>query len=222
MWSSPVSSSMMGYEIVKSFYQGGHNSHCADIAAKKLKHMFLDQYDRMLDLLKEDGSLEGLIQVVFGPIVDVKQSDVDELLQYGVIYDPGGGRYSAFSPHFETYLQMVERQISLWPLWSETERTLRHLISFTLENTYGEKWLEKIESKQDSIKQLFDACRLAQERETKAFGSRASQELIDFTYPANLFAIIFAEWKQSFQAIFGKDKSYWSQRSELLSKIRIL
>jgi hypothetical protein len=43
--------------------------------------------------------------------------------------------------------------------------------------------------------------------------------LIDFTYPQNLFAILFAEWKV-FQPIFGKDKNYWRQRGDLLAKIR--
>ena len=51
------------------------------------------------------------------------------------------------------------------------------------------------------------------------FGNRASQNLIDFTYPQDLFAIIFAEWN-SFKDTFGRDKPYWDQRAQLLSKIR--
>ena len=43
--------------------------------------------------------------------------------------------------------------------------------------------------------------------------------LIDFTYPNDLFAIIFAEWG-TFEEILGKDKNYWSQRAQLLAKIR--
>ncbi|HXK43942.1 MAG TPA: ATP-binding protein, partial [Anaerolineae bacterium] len=40
-----------------------------------------------------------------------------------------------------------------------------------------------------------------------------------FTYPRDLFDIIFAEW-QIFGDILGKDKNYWDQRAQLLSKIR--
>ncbi len=38
-------------------------------------------------------------------------------------------------------------------------------------------------------------------------------------YPQDLFAIIFAEWN-TFKAFFGRDKSYWDQRAQLLAKIR--
>jgi hypothetical protein len=43
--------------------------------------------------------------------------------------------------------------------------------------------------------------------------------LLDFTYPRDLFDIIFAEWT-IFKNVIGKDKNYWNQRAQLLSKIR--
>jgi hypothetical protein len=45
------------------------------------------------------------------------------------------------------------------------------------------------------------------------------RNLIDFTYPGDLFAIIFAEWN-TLSAIFGRDRAYWDQRAQLLAKIR--
>jgi hypothetical protein len=56
-------------------------------------------------------------------------------------------------------------------------------------------------------------------KEEKSFGSRASRNLIDFTYPHDLFTIIFAEW-HTFKSVFGKDKNHWNQRSQLLARIR--
>lgn len=71
----------------------------------------------------------------------------------------------------------------------------------------------------EQLKPIFEKCREAQEKEEKSFGSRASRNLIDFTYPQDLFAIIFSEWN-TFKAIFGKDKNYWDQRVQLLAKMR--
>ena len=47
----------------------------------------------------------------------------------------------------------------------------------------------------------------------------ASKNLIDFTYPYDLFKIVFAEW-DIFKQIFEKDKQYWEERARLISKIR--
>ncbi|CAD7782256.1 MAG: hypothetical protein KIIPBIDF_01623 [Candidatus Methanoperedenaceae archaeon GB50] len=84
---------------------------------------------------------------------------------------------------------------------------------------YGESWVENLEKARPNLQGIFDKCREAQSREEKLFGSRASRSLIDFTYPQDLFAIIFAEWS-IFKSIFGKDKNYWNQRGQLLGKIR--
>lgn len=84
---------------------------------------------------------------------------------------------------------------------------------------YGDCWIEKLEKARPNLKAIFEQCHQAQKKEEKSFGSRASRNLIDFTYPQNLFAIIFAEWN-TFKAVFGKDKNYWAQHSDLLARIR--
>ena len=101
-----------------------------DKAAQRIAQDFLAQYDRMIDLLREDGNLSKLLQVLFGPIVDVKQTDLDELLRYGFIKPGEQDTYVAFSGHFQTFLGLVEREVDLdlWPIWRETEITLRHLV----------------------------------------------------------------------------------------------
>jgi AAA+ ATPase superfamily predicted ATPase len=208
---------MLGYEMVETFRERQQVD--VDGVAQGLEQSFLDQYDRMVDLLREDSSLNKLLQILFGPIVDVQQTDVDELLRYGLIKPTNEGTYLAFSAHFQTYLRLIARQVDLWPIWREAELALRRLITTKMIEQYGEQWIAKLEKARPNLKHIFESCREAQRKEEMAFGSRASRNLIDFTYPSDLFAIIFAEWN-TFRSIFGRDKTYWDQRAQLLAKIR--
>lgn len=208
---------MLGYEIIELFREQRRVD--VDQAARRIGRSFLDQYDHMVDILSEDGSLSKMLQILFGPAVDVKQTDVDEFLRYGLVKPTDRGDYVAFSAHFQTYLKLIERQIDLWPIWRETEIALRHIVTFTMLELYGEQWIDKLEKARPHLKSILQGCREAQQKEEKSFGSRASRNLVDFTYPQDLFAIIFAEWN-TFKSIFGKDKSYWDQRAQLLTKIR--
>ncbi len=208
---------MLGYEIVEMFREQQEVD--VDRAAYRVENSFLDQYDHMVGMLNEDNSLNKLLQILFGPVVDIKQTDVDEFLRYGLIRPTDKGECVAFSGHFQTYLKLTERQSDLWPLWHETEIALRSLITTSMLEKYGEHWAEKLEKARPNLRPIFEKCRDAQQKEERSFGSRASRNLIDFTYPQDLFAIIFANW-DIFKAIFGKDKSYWDQRAQLLAKIR--
>ncbi len=208
---------MLGYEIVEMFRE--QQKVDVDQAARRIEQSLLDQYDHMVDILREDGSLNKMLQILFGPVVDVKQNDADEFLRYGLIKPSDQGVYVAFSLHFQAYLKLIERQIDLWPIWRETEITLRNIITTKMLEQHGEHWIDKVEKARPNLKSIFAACREAQQKEEKSFGGRASRNLIDFAYPQDLFAIIFAEWG-AFKSIFGKDKGYWDQRAQLLGKIR--
>lgn len=208
---------MLGYEIVEMFREQQLIN--VDQAALRIEQSLLDQYDHMIEILREDGSLNKLLQILFGPVVDAKPIDADELLRYGLIKPTAEGIYVAFSSHFQSYLKLIERQVDLWPIWKETEIALRSVVTNKMVEQYGEKWIEKLEIARPKLKAIFDQCREAQQREEKTFGSRASGNLIDFTYPQDLFAIIFAEWN-TFKSIFKKDTNYWAQRAQLLAKIR--
>jgi hypothetical protein len=208
---------MLGYEIVEMFRE--QQKIDVDQAARRIEQSFLDQYDHMVDILSEDANLNKMLQILFGPVVDVKQTDADELLRYGLIKPTDEGTYVAFSPHFQSYLKLIERQIDLWPLWRETEIALRNVVTTTMLEQYGEHWIDKLEKSRPNLKPIFEKCREAQQKEEKSFGSRASRNLIDFTYPRDLFDIIFAEWN-TFKSIFGKDKGYWDGRVQLLAKVR--
>jgi len=208
---------MLGYEVVELFWEKGIVD--VDYAVKGIEQSIVDHYEHMLGVLSEDKSLNKLLQILFGPVIDAKPTDAEELQRYGLIQLNDKGNYTAFSEHFRTYLKMIERQVDLWPLWRETEIALRRIISEKMIEHYNEQWVDKLCKTKPRLKTIFERCQEAQQKEEKSFGSRASRNLIDFTYPKDLFDIIFAEWS-IFGDIFGKDKNYWEQRAQILSKIR--
>ena len=216
---------MLGYEIVETFYAQQGDGVDVDALAHSIERPLVDYYDQLTNLLREDGKLDKLLQILFGPVIDVKPTDVDELLQYGLIKS-NQENYVAFSKHFHEFLHLIEREIELWPLLSRTERMLRTLIVEVLEKEYPENWFEKLEKAHPKLgdtnasgKNLFQRCKEAQQRAVRTWGTRAPQNLLDYTYPKELIDIVSSEWRL-FELIFGKDKKYWADRAALLGKVR--
>jgi len=208
---------LLGYEIVEIFRE----EQIVDVnkAADHIEQSLIDYYNRIVELLHEDKSFDKLLQILFGPVIDAKKIDADKLKNYGVIKLNSQGNYVGFSEHFHMFLNLLQREVDLWPIWSKTEKMIRYAIETTMLGKYGINWISEIEKSRPTLGGIFDKCRKAQQKEVKSFGSRASPNLIDYTYPWDLFAIIFAEWS-IFNPIFGKDKNYWQQREILLAKIR--
>ena len=220
---------MLGYEIVEMRQKGREIK--VEEAVTQIARSLFGHYDQIVDLLEEDKNLAGLIQILFGPVIDVEQVTVNEFLRYGLIRESDDGMYKGFSTHFHDFLRLMERKNSggdLWPVWQDTEKGLRHFITITMLNEYGELWVEQLEKKHPRFHRenrktgepgIFEQCRFAKQKDERIFGKRASQNLIDYTYPHTLFDIIFAEWN-SFKDTFGKDKKYWDHRAQHISKIR--
>ncbi|NER32489.1 MAG: ATP-binding protein [Oscillatoria sp. SIO1A7] len=214
---------MLGYEMVELFRDNRDNQSVdVELAAQRIANSFLlDYYDSIVRLLQEDDRLNKLISILFGPTVGVKQTDIDEFMQYGLIEPaPKGAEqiYVGFSEHFHNFLGLVEREQGIGDLWKQTEKALRHLVARTMEEEYGERWVSKLERSHPKLKPIFARCREKQNQEAKWFGSRASQNLMDFASAADLFAIIFIKW-ESFKSIFGQDLEYWQERSAWLEKV---
>ena len=208
---------ILGYKVVEQYRE--YDAFNLDDTIRCVEHEFLGYYDRMVDRLSEDGSFSRMLKILFGPVVDVKQRHIDELLRYGFVSESCNGDYMAFSDHFQSYLKLRERDVELWPIWRETELALRNAINKSLVEKYGEYWISELEKRHPRAKQIFQNCRESQKKEEKLFESRASRNLLDFTYPLDLFNIMFAEWSV-FGSILKKDKNYWDQRAKLLSKVR--
>lgn len=217
---------MLGWEIVERFRQNQAHGIDIDGAADAIDQSFFEHYDDMIRLLREDETLNNLFQILFGPVIDIKPTDVTELENYGLIKSTEEGNYVAYSEHFHDYLKLHERSAEftdeIWPIWRETEKALREVITITMSGVYGDDWITELEKGRSNLRKIFDACREAQQKEEKTFSERASKNLIDFTYPADLFTIIFSKglWKQHFEPLFGHTTNYWEQRKQLLSKCR--
>ena len=215
---------MLGCEIVEMFRQNQQID--IDKAANAILQSVFEHYDDMIRLLREDKALNKLLQILFGPVIDIKQTDVTELQNYGLIKPTEDGTYAAYSEHFHDYLKLHERSTEfaadLWPIWKDTEKALRKVITTTMFAIHGNQWIEKLEEGRPNLKSIFDRCREAQQKEERSFGDRASQNLIDFTYPAELFTIICAKglWKPHFEPIFGGNPNHWEHRKQLLARCR--
>ena len=221
---------MLGCEIIETFRQNRELD--VDKAADAIIQSVFEHYDDVIRLLQEEETLNKLLQILFGPVIDVRQTDVTALENYGLIKPSENGRYVAYSEHFHAYLEMQERAAEfaadVWPIWRNTEKALRQRITNAMIDKYGERWVEELEKRHPGFRKehpktgepgIFERCRITQQKDERQFGNRASQNLLDFTYPQDLFAIIFSEWS-SFEDIFGKDKQYWDQRASLLAKVR--
>ena len=212
---------MLGCEIVETFRQNRELD--VDRAADAIIQSVFEHYDDTIRVLQEEESLNKLLQILFGPVIDVRQTDVAELENYGLIKPSKDGHYVAYSEHFHSYLEMQNRALefaaNLWPIWRDTEKGLRRLITITMLAKYGEHWIGQLEKDHSQLKGIFEQCRRIQHKDKDLFSNRASQNLIDYTYPMQLFEIILAEWN-SFKDIFGRDKQYWNQRAEFIAKIR--
>lgn len=219
----PLLLEMLSLQIVEQFQE------CDEIDVDKafddLKLSFSDFYNDIINFLREQGMLNKLLQILFGPIVDVKNYEVNELESYGLIKVPTGKDvYFAYSEHFQDYLRRQEFAAELWPLWSKTEKAFREIITTTLSESteYGDNWIENLGARFSNLRGIFDDCLKLQEKEKKFSTDSASLDLINFTNPSDLFQIIFVRqlWNSYFEEIFGQNKPYWEERNQFLTRCR--
>lgn len=221
---------MLGYEIIKNFnYLNKIN---VSLAIQNIEQSTLNHYEHLIRILDEDEKLNKLLQILFGPVLDVKKMDINNLLKCNIIKELSvksetsfnnfnkGAIYSGYSEHFNRFLYIIQREVDLWPIFSQTEKELRKLISSLLSEFYDNNWVKKFEKEHNQLEGMFNIARVNQEKEKILFGERASTNLLDFTYFDDLFAIISTKWKDIFENVFKKDKNYWATRFKYLAMIR--
>jgi hypothetical protein len=207
---------LIGFHLVQARLtdkQANMRQVCEQTSPKLREH-----YARVASFLEEEGNLSKMIQILLGPVYDVTNDDVDRLRQYGLLRQQGD-RYQGYSKHFEDYLRIRARQIDLWPLWRETEQGMRGLVLHFLQERFGNDWVSGLLRVRPKLQKLIDDCKDAQAREESNFGPLASSNLLDFTYPMDLFSLMGAEWAW-FQTVLKDDKALWAKRFEMLAKIR--
>ncbi|HZS75404.1 MAG TPA: hypothetical protein VFA41_02220 [Ktedonobacteraceae bacterium] len=122
--------------------------------------------------------------------------------------------------------QPLVAQGSLWPLWRETELTMRHALAAVLEEKYGPDWFESLKRLHPQLnekdgKTMFDRCHESLQREIRTWGRQAYANPLAYSAPQDLFALLLAEWP-TFRDIFGESEAFWRKCSRLLIEVRVL
>jgi len=226
----PYLLALLGFEIVDFFKE------CLkidiDLIFKKIQLQFLDYYEQLILLLREDKTFTNFLQILFGPKIDIRPTDIDELLIYGLI-KKGEKYFTAFSQHFQNYLKYKEREekvkVEVWKLISQTEKGLRQLILNVLKKNFGEKWEEvylnqynNIPAKKKRLNEIFAMLRSAFQRDIEEYGSLAlNLSILDQTYIHQLFDyFILFSWDDLFKKVFKKEKKYWNEVKKCLERVR--
>jgi len=192
-----------------------------DSSVSGLKLSLLNNYDNILTLLDEEKLLDKAVQILLGPTFNLDQKSIERLLRYGILkFDENSGKYSCFSEFFQDYLNIKQTELDIWPIWNETEKSLRELIKDFLIYKYGDNWLEAYKQKHPEKMNRLQVLEKNQKKNLKSFGSRASSNLVDYTYPMDMFDIFISTDWNYFKDILGDQKKDWKERFLLLAKVR--
>ncbi|MEY4934291.1 MAG: hypothetical protein RIS64_650 [Bacteroidota bacterium] len=187
---------------------------------KKLNLVIETNYNLIFNLLKEENLHNKLLQMVIGPIFDIKRTDVERIEIYNLVIRDNAG-YRGFSNDFHDYLYRTQREVPIWDLWTDTEVKLRSIVTIWLEERYGEDWVPKFRKLSPAKELYITKLEEMQQKEQKSFPDTFSQNLLEFTYPAELFdQFMRVEWKW-FKTIFSnKEANEWKPIFDVLARIR--
>ena len=209
---------LFNYEIINEILYE-ENLDIKKIIKDKIQLNFYQNYDHIINLLKEEKLYDKLIQLLIGPVFNLNQKDIEKLEKFGII-NKKGDSYTVFSQFFFEYLELKADAFDYWPLWSETEKKLREFIKIYLKENYGEKWEEKFIYKLPKIEYKIKRLNKIKEKNKKNFKNKASSHLVDYTYPWDIYAIfIYNDWNY-FQKYFKESLKEWEKIFSHLAKIR--
>jgi hypothetical protein len=225
----PFLLAFLGFEIVE-LYRADQSTGNIDVIFNKIHLSVSEYYEQLIDLLKEDNTFEKMLQILFGPMLNVTDDDIKELRDvYGLLEEvslPEGDKgLLAFSQHFQEYLSNIGRKIDFWPLWVNLETTMREVISKVMENKFGNTWLTELENTFPThfIGDVATAKEGAIAKRNKAKEDNKSNNLLDYLDAYPLFEIVLSKkcWND-FKDIFGGDKmkAEFEKKIQLIVKIR--
>ena len=208
---------------------------------EEIRLNLLNHFSTIQDTLRHENLLNKAIQLVLGPVHDVTKIDEEKLLKYnflkvvdndekfcimghliGSTYQ--GKSYTCFSDFFtNVFEQNFIIDIDYWPLWTDTEKTVRGLIKVYVEEVFGPDWENEIQAKYGSNATWTE--RFDQLKRTRATNQRlfpgASDNLIDYTLTRDMYDIFMSvAWRDWFGNVFGPDKKAWSTVFSYLADIR--
>lgn len=179
-----------------------------------------DYYHQVVTVLQDASMLDKFVQVVCGPTWNVRPQDVDALVDYGVLSIENQQQLRSFSEGFADYARLVEGSAGIWPLWRDTERSLRDSIDSLLRSRFGADWENELKKSRPKLQPLLDACHDTMTKEQARFGVRAAPTLLAYAYPMDLFQIMAADWSALGDPLLGPDKQAWSVKFGVLGKVR--
>lgn len=229
------------FNRLKNYYFVSINSIAYNIESE-IKLSLFNNFENILNLLKEEGLYSKAIQLILGPVYDVTAIDEQKLLKYefikivdsfeklnilkqdvGVKNQRNNSAYICFSVFFTELLNLKYSDIDYWPLWSQTEKAIRLLIKEYLFKVFGADWepgyklkIENSDGKKKTIKKL-DEIRAST---INKFGNLASTHLVDYTFPRDMYNLFISSDWSWFKNIFKETQGDWSKRFCSLAEIR--
>lgn len=179
-----------------------------------------DYFGQLVTVLGDGPLLSKAVQVFVGPQRDATSSDVDGLCELGIAMLDAQGMPRCFSDSFEEYLQVVDRSIDFWPLWSEAERELRNVLDRRLELTFGPGWPVNLCRARPALRKKVQSWEAKQAEDQKRYGPQSESSLLAYTYPSELYELMVVDWKMLGAPLLGNDRQGWAVKFEVLSKVR--
>lgn len=134
------------FNLLKKFSKVNNDSLSLKIESE-LKLNLYNNFENILNLMREEGLYSKAIQLILGPIYDVTSLEEQRLLKYefirhisseekihllkrdlGVKNPKSNISYACFSDYFTELLNLKSSEVDYWPLWSQTEKLVRELI----------------------------------------------------------------------------------------------
>jgi len=164
--------------------------------------------------------LSKLIQVVVGPQWNIGRDGIDAMIEYGILSGENEKRLKTFSDGFDEYLSFIETTVDIWPLWRDSEKSLRDAMEILLIESLGANWPKELTVARPKIGSLIADCEEKMGRERARFGQRAAPSILAYAYPMDLFQVMAVDWPTFGEPLFGTDKQGWSSKFGVLAKVR--
>ncbi len=214
-----------------------------ETAFSELKVTLLEQFETIEKTLKNEKLLNKAIELVLGPVYDVKIVDQEKLLKYDIIkmvdsktknqilnsdfeLDENKLYFTCFSDYFSKYINFKYRiSIPYWPLWTKTEKMLREIVGIYLNETFGENWESAIEVQYGSNTTWLTKFNNLKDQRTrdKSQFQNAGDDLLGYTTTRELYAIFIDSDKTQwfYKNVFISDKPKdWMKKFQKLASIR--
>ena len=212
-----------------------------DLYSSGFKMKIYAEFNQIVDILRRDDLLNPAIQLVIGPPLDVSSEQLDRLVNFGIIklvpltlknellhishdIDSEETSYVLFGAYFTIlFYSRFFLDIPYWPLWGKTENKLREVISFFINNRYGDNWIEKIENENSNDKIWMDNWTKIKTRyldnKDLPINNRASSP-IDFTETGHIYyQFIKKYWNLWFNTVFTETSEDIEEASRTQKKV---